>query len=137
MQRSSLQEYPKPTVFIVDDDEGIRDLLAILIEREGYAVETFDSAESFMRGHVAQTHRCLLTDVDLPDMSGLELLEQLADKHNLPVIVMSGRADQLTSVKAMNGGAIDYFRKPFDGIELIARIKQVMKKELQKMVSLS
>ena len=127
----------KPTVFIVDDDEGIRDLLALMIEKEGYAVEAFESAESFLRGHVAQAPRCLLTDVDLPGISGLELLEGLAGKHNLPIIVMSGRTDQLTPVQAMNGGAIDYFQKPFDGVELIARIKQIMRTELQKKVSVN
>ncbi len=122
----------KPTVFIVDDDEGIRDLLSLMIEKEGYAVETFDSAESFLRGHVAQAPRCLLTDVDLPGISGLELLEGLAGKHNLPIIVMSGRTDQLISAKAINSGAIDFFQKPFDGFELIARINQVMREELQR-----
>ena len=122
----------KPTVFIVDDDEGIRDLLALMIEREGYAVEDFDSAESFLREHVAQAPRCLLTDVDLPGISGLELLEGLAGKHNLPIIVMSGRTDQFTSAQAMSSGAIDFFQKPFDGFELITRIKQVMSAEVQK-----
>jgi FixJ family two-component response regulator len=125
---------PKPTVFVVDDDAGIRDLLTLLIECEGLAVEAYDSAESFLNEYVTQNPCCLLTDIDLPGKSGLELMEGLG-RNRLPVIAMSGSTDHLIAKRAMKLGAVDYFQKPFDGFKLTACIKQVIERETQKRLS--
>lgn len=125
---------PKPTVFVVDDDAGIRSLLTLLIECEGLAVESFGSAESFLNGYVTQPPSCLLTDIDLPGISGLELMEGLGS-HHIPVIAMSGSADRFIAKQAMKLGAVEYFQKPFDGFKLTACIKQVIKTEMQKRLS--
>lgn len=117
----------RPIVSIVDDDEGIRTALGLLIDNADLAVQTYESAEAFLNKHHENPPQCLLLDVDLPGKSGLDLLEELTTRRmNFPVIMMSGSVDPFTPIRAKRLGATDYFEKPFDAHGLLRRIKQIL-----------
>lgn len=102
-------------VFVVDDDEAIRDSLAALLEAESLHVETFDSGEAFLAAYGAGRRGCLLVDVRMPGMSGLELHEALAARGaRMPVIMITGQADVPTAVRAMKAGVAEFIEKPVD-----------------------
>lgn len=111
------------TVFIVDDDDAVRDSLAILLEAAGFRVEAFASPLAFLASDGPGRSGCLLTDVRMPHMNGLELQERLVrDGRMLPVVVMTGHADVPLAVRAMKVGAIDFIEKPFDDQLLVDSI---------------
>jgi two-component system response regulator FixJ len=104
----------QPIIFVVDDDEAVRDSLRILLEVEGYRVETFASATDFLETCDLARPGCLLADVRMPDMSGLDLQEVLNQRRaGLPVIIMTGHGDVPMAVRAMKAGAVDFIEKPF------------------------
>jgi two-component system, LuxR family, response regulator FixJ len=101
-------------VHIVDDDEAVRQSLAFLLSTAGIPVRVYDSATSFLEGLSLLQAGCLITDVRMPDMSGIELLQRLKAKSvALPVIVITGHGDITLAVEAMKSGAIDFIEKPF------------------------
>lgn len=110
-----------PTVYVVDDDASIRELLAWLMHRSGIAVATFANAEHFLRTYQPGNPGCLIVDLYMPGMSGLELQHYLIE-HNLliPVIFLSARADVAKAVAAVKQGAIDFIEKPFDYKHIVA-----------------
>ena len=115
------------TVFVVDDDAAIRDSLRWLVESIGLSVRTFENAAAFLDAYSPDQPGCLVVDVRMPGMSGLELQEQLnARGITLPVIVISGHADVPMAVRAMKGGAVDFLQKPFDDQVLIERINNAI-----------
>jgi two-component system response regulator FixJ len=115
----------RPTVFLVDDDNAYRRSLRFLLEAADLAVEDFVSAPDFLDAYDPQRPGCLLLDVRMPQMSGLELQEQLRRRQlSLPIIFITGHGNVPMSVKAMKGGAMDFIEKPFDGQMLVDRIKQ-------------
>ncbi len=120
-------EPPAPTVFVVDDDQAMRDSLRWLIESVGLAVECHDSAESFLESYYPGRAGCLLLDVRMPGMSGLELQEYL-NRHeiDIPVIVITGHGDVPMSVRAMKQGAIDFIEKPFNDELLLEAIRRAL-----------
>lgn len=102
-------------VHIVDDDETVRQSLAFLLSSAGLAVRVYDSAIVFLAGLSGATGGCLITDIRMPDMSGIDLLHQLRAKAcGLPAIVITGHGDVPLAVEAMKAGAIDFIEKPFD-----------------------
>lgn len=110
----------KPIVFIVDDDPSVRKSLERLIQSVGLAAKSFASAAQFLQSGHGQETGCLVLDVRMPEISGLELQDQLANKGVfLPVIFISGHATVPVSVRAMKGGAVDFLLKPFDEQELL------------------
>lgn len=115
----------RPTVFLVDDDDAYRRSLRFLLEAADLVVEDFASAHAFLDSYDSQRPGCLLLDVRMPQMSGLELQEQLR-RHQvgLPIIFITGHGNVPMSVKAMKAGAMDFIEKPFDGQMLVERIKQ-------------
>jgi two-component system response regulator TtrR len=116
-----------PTVFVVDDNPGVRKSLQALVEAEGLAVATYGSAAEFLEAWDAQRPGCLVLDVRLRGDSGLNLQDQLRKRNaTLPIIVMTGYADVPTSVRALKGGAIDFLRKPVPPKQLIARIREAI-----------
>ena len=118
---------PEPpwTVFVVDDDAPVRDSLAFLLEAAGFPVRTFASAEAFLDALRPDWQGCLLTDVRMPGLSGVELQETLSRRGvELPVIVMTGHGDVPLAVRAMKAGAVDFLEKPFDDAQLIERLEQ-------------
>ena len=120
----------RPTIFVVDDDEDIRQLLRTIAEIGGLDIKVYDSAETFWIAYHSSQPQCLVLDVQLPGISGLDLLERLvACKANFPVIMMSGYADVATAVQAMRLGAKDFFQKPFNIQLLLRRIRQVIEQD--------
>ena len=110
-----------PTVYVVDDDASIRELLAWLMTSNGIAVATFANAQHFLKTYQAGAPGCLIVDLYMPGMSGLELQHYLIE-HNIliPVIFLSARADIAKAVKAIKHGAIDFIEKPFDYKKMVA-----------------
>jgi len=101
-------------VHIIDDDEAVRQSLAFLLSTAGVAVRVYDSATSFLDALPSLQSGCLITDVRMPDMTGIELLQRLKAKSiDLPVIVITGHGDIPLAVEAMRSGAIDFIEKPF------------------------
>jgi len=114
-------------VFVVDDDEAVRDMLRTLIEADGFKVRTWRSAEAFLADHELPQSGCLVLDLELPGMNGLELAETLQARHvQLPIILVSSRGDLLTSTRAIGVNALGYLNKPFDNRLLMAYIRRGM-----------
>jgi FixJ family two-component response regulator len=129
-----VSEAPELKVYVVDDDEGMRESLCWLIESAGHKVETFVSAGQFMTLFNPQWRGCLILDVRMPVISGLELQQQLNNAGVLmPVIMISGFADVPTVVNAMQAGAMDFLEKPFDDNELLQRIDKALMQTRQQL----
>lgn len=118
---------PTPTVYVVDDDEAMRDSMSWLLEGEGYKVACFESGASFLASRRSQMRGCLVLDVRMPDMSGLELQEKLdALGSTLPIIFVTGHGDVPMAVSALQRGACDFIEKPFHNEDLLARIRRAL-----------
>lgn len=114
----------KPKVFIVDDDQGVRESIKILMRSIGVESETFPSADAFLKAHSPDQSGCLVLDVRMPGMSGLELQEQLVSSGStLPIIFVSAHGDVPMAVEAVKAGALDFVQKPFRDQELIDKIQ--------------
>ena len=106
-------------ISIVDDDKSTRDAVECLVRSLGYRTATFDSAEAFIGSAQLNETSCLITDVQMPGLSGLELQDHLiADGRALPVIFMTALAEEAVRVRALRAGAVGFFRKPFDEDEM-------------------
>jgi FixJ family two-component response regulator len=122
-----LDRPPQPTVFVVDDDSSLRIALQRMLRAAGWSVQTFSSAEEFLERQCIQASGCLIVDMHLGRMSGLELQAILARTPGaMPVIVTSGFDDGVTESEAGRLGAFAYFRKPFDAIELIESVRRCL-----------
>lgn len=120
----------EPTVHIVDDDPAVRDSLALLADSAGLSAATYASAKDFLDNHRPLRPGCLVLDMHLPDIDGLELLEQWAETQPpMPVIVLTGHGDVPAAVKAMKVGAMDFMQKPFDGNQLLQRIQEAIERD--------
>ena len=119
---------PEPTVYVVDDDEPMRDSLRWLIESVGLNVETFAGAEDFLDAYDGKNHACLVLDLRMPGMSGLELQDALASRNmTIPIIFITAHGEIKAAVRAMKGGAVDFLSKPFSDQALLDRIQQAIK----------
>lgn len=117
----------KATVFVVDDDQAMRNSLKWLIESVGVQVESFASADEFLVQYQSGRHGCLVLDVRMPGMSGLDLQEQLARQNiNIPVVIITGHGDVPMAVRAMKSGAIDFIEKPFNDEVLLDAIRRAL-----------
>jgi two-component system, LuxR family, response regulator FixJ len=115
------------TVVVIDDDEAVLDSLRVLLELEGFNVETFERASIFLERFEGKLPGCLVTDVRMPEMDGLELLQALSGRGPLPpVIVMTGHGDVPVAVQAMKLGARDFIEKPFDTADLMTSIRECL-----------
>jgi two-component system response regulator FixJ len=112
------------TIFVVDDDEAVRGSLQALLEAEGYAARTFESAGGFLDSDAPGQPGCLIADIRMPDMDGLELQEE-------PVIVVTGHGDVPLAVRAMKAGAIDFLEKPYDEAVLLGSIRRALSEAQQ------
>jgi two-component system, LuxR family, response regulator FixJ len=116
-----------PTVFVVDDDQAMRTSLQWLIESTGMQVKTFESADAFLANYYPGRAGCVLLDVRMPGMSGLELQAHLArEGYALPVIIITGHGDVSMAVKAMQAGAMDFIEKPFHDEDLLRSIRRAL-----------
>lgn len=114
-------------VFVVDDDVSVREALESLVRSAGFRVESFASAEEFMARSRGDESGCLVLDVRLPDLSGLDLQKRMASLHlDLPIIFITGHGDVPTTVKAMKGGALDFLTKPFVDRDLLDAIRKAI-----------
>lgn len=121
------------TVFIVDDDEGIREGLGLLLETVGQLYELYSSAIEFLDAYDPSKGGCLLLDIRMPRMSGLELQEKLNEKECLlPIIFITGHGDIPMAVDAMRRGALDFIRKPFREQDLLDRINEALESDAGK-----
>ena len=119
-------------VFIVDDDEAVRDSLELLLESAGHAVQVFEAAHDALEACRARPPACIVTDVRMPEMDGLEFQEKLtASGIRVPVIVMTGHADVPLAVRAMKAGAIDFIEKPFGDEVILASIDGALRRKPQ------
>jgi RNA polymerase sigma factor (sigma-70 family) len=118
---------PETTVYIVDDDEAVRDSLRLLLQSVGLRAQTYASAQQFLDAYRPPAPGCLLVDVRMPGMSGLELQERLAEKKiPLPVIIITGHGQIAMAVRAMKAGAVDFIQKPFDNEALLEVIHKTL-----------
>ena len=119
-----------PKVFVIDDDASIRELLAWLMKRNSIAVETFADARSFLAVYEPGTPGCLVLDLYMPGMSGLDLQRYLIDHGiEMPVVFLSGRADVPKAVQAVKSGAIDFIEKPFDYKRIVAVVQECLRRD--------
>jgi two-component system response regulator FixJ len=113
-------------VFVVDDDADIRDSMRLLLEVAGFKVRSYTSARQFLDDENSR-HGCLVADIRMPDMSGLELQEEVARRHlDLPVIIMTGHGDVPLAVRAMKAGAVDFLEKPFDDEKMLSSVRRAL-----------
>lgn len=123
---------PEPTVFVVDDDQAMRKSLHWLIESVGLNVETFPSARRFLESYTPGRPGCLVLDMRMPGISGLELQEKLKARNiTIPVIFITGHGDVPMAVRAMKAGAIDFIEKPFNDQLLLDRIQHALEQDAQ------
>ena len=116
------------TVFVVDDDDAVRKTLARSIEFQGYTVETFDSGTKFLESDYLLNYGCIVMDIAMPGMSGLEVQSELSDRGSqIPIIFMTGHGDVPTSVQALKSGAIEFLEKPFQPDIMLERIDEALK----------
>jgi two-component system, LuxR family, response regulator FixJ len=115
---------PEPIVFVVDDDDAVRDSLSLLLETSGHRVRAFASAQNLLDALTPEARGCIIADVRMPGMDGLELQERLAARRiGLPVIIMTGHGDVPIAVRAMKAGAVDFIEKPFAEEPLLETVR--------------
>jgi two-component system, LuxR family, response regulator FixJ len=118
-----------PVVHIVDDDEAVRHSLAFMLGSTGLSVRLYESARAFLNLLDPSAHGCLVTDVRMPDMTGIELLAEIKAKAPyLPAIVITGHGDIPLAVEAMKAGAVDFIEKPFEDEVLLKAVETALKK---------
>jgi len=123
---------PNAVIYLVDDEFAVRDSLTLLIRSSGRVVKSFESAEAFLNDYDNQQPGCLILDVRMPSMDGLELQEELSTRNiNIPIIFISGNADIPDSAKAFRAGALDFLEKPFDNQILLERIEEAIAKDIE------
>ncbi len=116
-----------PLVHVVDDDASVRDSLSLLLESAGFAVRAYDSAPAFLRAASDRQTGCVLTDVQMPELNGLELQRRMSEFGiRLPVIVMTGHGDVPIAVEALKDGALDFLEKPFEEEHLLQAVKEAI-----------
>ncbi len=124
-----------PTVFVVDDDAAVRESLCWLVESAGLNAESYATAQAFLDAYDPRQPGCLVLDVRMPGLSGLDLQEQLAAQGiMLPVIIITGHGEVPMAVRAMKGGAIDFIEKPFSDQLLLDRAREAIAQDAQNRV---
>ncbi|RWM18559.1 response regulator [Mesorhizobium sp.] len=119
-------------IFIVDDDERIREALGELLASHGMATAAYASATEYMRADKPDVPACLVLDVELPDINGLELQSQIADENHPPIVFLTGHGDIPSSVRAIKHGAVDFLTKPFSDPNLMAAIQAAIAQDREK-----
>jgi FixJ family two-component response regulator len=118
-----------PTVVVVDDDISVRESLELLIQNEGWQPALFESAQEFLARSPTVVPSCLILDVNLPDLSGLDIQRRISDaKSSIPIIFITGYGDIPTSVRAMKAGAAEFLTKPLDNEVMIAAIRDAVRR---------
>jgi two-component system response regulator FixJ len=122
-----------PTVFVVDDEEPVGDSIAMLLRTVGLRTKVYQDARAFLQEYQPEMPGCLLLDVRMPKMSGLELQQELINRNvTLPVIFITGHGDVPMAVEAMRAGALDFIQKPFNDDELIRRVQKALEEDARE-----
>jgi FixJ family two-component response regulator len=118
------KDHSTKLVVIVDDDKSVQSALQELIEADGLSAKCFGSAEEFLESGLLREAACLITDIRMPGMSGLELQAKLkADKYKIPIIFITAHGDSRVRIQAMREGAVEFLMKPFDDQVLLKRVR--------------
>jgi two-component system, LuxR family, response regulator FixJ len=121
---------PDPIIYVIDDDDAVRESLEFLLKTAGIAVRGFDSAKAFLDIIPQVKSGCVVTDVRMPEVTGIDLLRRLNEVNpDLPVIVITGHGDVALAVEAMKIGAVDFLEKPFDDDHLLAAVRAALDKD--------
>jgi len=121
----------EPTVFLVDDDHAVRDALELLLDAASFKTASFENARAFLDAYTHNQAGCLVLDIRMPDMSGMELQDALAARGiSLPIIFLTGHGNVPMSARAFRSGAIDFMEKPFDESTLLERIREAIQLDL-------
>lgn len=119
--------YRDPAVFIVDDDEAVRDSLGLLLTAAGLAIRSYSSAEEFLADFSPDEYGCLVLDIRMPGMSGLDLQGVLAERNiALPIVFITAHGDIPMAVEAVRRGAVDFIQKPFDDVMLVEKVSDAL-----------
>jgi FixJ family two-component response regulator len=121
-----MRDSSEATVFVVDDDISVRESLELLICSAGWEPRIFASAQDFLAYPSAVKPNCLVLDVALPDLNGLDLQRLVADRRNMPIIFITGYGDVPTSVRAMKAGAVEFLTKPFSDDAILSAIRDAI-----------
>ena len=129
MMSAAAKSQQKPIVFVVDDDVSVRESLELLIKFAGWQPETFASAGEFLERPRTAMPNCLVLDISLPDLNGLELQKLIAsERTDMPIIFITGHGDVPMTVQAMKAGAVEFLTKPFDDEVLLSAIRHAIKR---------
>src|SRR6478672_3854298 len=127
--RSAPMSHATPIVFVVDDDVSVRESLELLIRNAGWQPETFESAQEFLSRPRAVVPSCLVLDLTLPGLNGLDLQKRVAvDRTDMPIIFITGYGDVPMTVQAMKAGAVEFLTKPFGDDALLSAIRQALQR---------
>jgi two-component system response regulator FixJ len=117
----------KTVIHVIDDDSAMRDSLAFLLDVNGYKPQVYESAGAFLNQGIVNTLNCVVSDIRMPDMSGIELVRRLKNEGSkCPVILITGHGDVALAVEAMKAGAVDFIEKPFDDEALLGAIRSAL-----------
>jgi len=123
------------TVFLLDDEPGMLRALDRLLKAEGFTVRAFTSAKAFVESYRQEVPGCLVLDIAMPELNGLELQQRLVSSENpLPIIFLTGRADVPMSVKAMKAGAVDFLTKPVKDVDLLQAVRSALQRSAEQHV---
>ncbi|MCV0382635.1 MAG: response regulator [Erythrobacter sp.] len=123
----------EPIVYVIDDDEGARHSLEFLIDCAGLKVRSFPSADAFLKSDPPLDHACVITDVRMPGMNGIELAQELKRRGApAPVIVITGHADVPLAVQAMHAGVSDFIEKPYDDETMLGAIRTALARQANR-----
>src|SRR3954467_250210 len=118
-----------PVVYIVDDDVSVRESVETLIEEAGWRAEAFASAREFLDQTWSDCPCCLVLDIGLPDLNGLEVQRRvLEERTEMPIVFVTGQGDVLTSVQAMKAGAVEFLTKPYEPADLLAAVRDSLER---------
>ncbi|MCG7201615.1 response regulator transcription factor [Marinobacter pelagius] len=124
-------------VYVVEDDEAVRDSLELLLKSDGKPVKTYESANAFLKDYSDQMAGCIVLDIRMPGMDGMELQKKLNEKHSiLPIIFVTGHGDVPMAVDAMKEGAVDFIQKPYREEALLEKIEAALEQDREQRKSL-
>jgi RNA polymerase sigma factor (sigma-70 family) len=128
-----MDEHENDTVFLIDDDPGVRDSLTLLLSLKGIRTQPFATAESFIETYRPEWHGCVLTDLRMPGMTGLELQMALRERHiEVPVVVLTAHGDVATARAALKNGAFDFLEKPIDDAMLLDVLRNALRVDRER-----
>jgi FixJ family two-component response regulator len=123
----------RQTVYVVEDDEAVRDSLELLLKSDGKAVRTYENANAFLKDYSDDMAGCIVLDIRMPGMDGMELQKKLNDKHSLlPIIFVTGHGDVPMAVDAMKEGAVDFIQKPYREEALLEKIESALENDKEQ-----